>query len=84
LEEIVGGVDQLAEANASHKEKDEALTNDLENVNRQLINVYNQCEQLRENNKQLLSEKQALNSITVDGLLIECLIRYAGIVDRFR
>ncbi|CAF1419944.1 unnamed protein product, partial [Adineta steineri] len=43
------------------KDKINILTKDLENINQQLTNIYNQCEQLQETNKQLLSEKEVFN-----------------------
>ncbi|CAF4306265.1 unnamed protein product, partial [Adineta steineri] len=43
------------------KDKINILTKDLENINQQLTNIYNQCEQLQETNKQLLLEKELVN-----------------------
>lgn len=55
LDEIISYINNLI------KEKEDILIKDLENVNQQLINVYNQCEQLQEYNKQLTLEKQISN-----------------------
>ncbi|CAF0830686.1 unnamed protein product [Adineta ricciae] len=66
-DEIISSLDQLTKENLSFKQNQDSLRKDLENVNEQLINIYNQCEQLQENNKQLLLEKQALNdNIPID------------------
>ncbi|CAF0953552.1 unnamed protein product [Adineta ricciae] len=66
-DEIISSLDQLIQENLSLKQNEDSLRRDLENVNEQLINIYNQCEQLQENNKQLLLEKQTLNqNISID------------------
>ena len=85
LKEIISFLDQLTKENLSFKQNEDSLRKDLENVNEQLINIYNQCEQLQENNKQLLLEKQTLNpNIPVDGLLIECQKMSSLIIHYFR
>ncbi len=66
-EEIISYINNLIKDNNLYKEKENTLTKDLEHVNQQLINVYHQCEQLQEYNKQLLVEKQTL----IDGLRIK-------------
>ncbi|UJR13672.1 hypothetical protein I4U23_000684, partial [Adineta vaga] len=66
FEEILTSIDSLTKENILLKQNEDILRKDLENVREQLMNISTKCEQLQENNKQLLLEKQTLNSIAVD------------------
>lgn len=71
-EEIISYINDLIKNNNSYKEKENILTKDLESVNQQLINVYHQCEQLEEYNKQLLLERQPItDEIQQDYILLK-------------
>lgn len=57
LDEILSSIHHLLQDNTKLKEKEFSLINNLEGVNQQLNNLYQQCEQLQEYNQQLISGK---------------------------
>ena len=57
LDEMLSSIHNLLQNNNTLKEKQFSLIQNLEGVNQQLINVYQQSEQLQEYNQQLLSGK---------------------------
>lgn len=63
LDEILSSIHNFLQDNNTLKEREVSLIQNLEGVNQQLINIYQQCEQLQEYNQQLLSAK--------DGLFVE-------------
>ncbi|CAF3466351.1 unnamed protein product [Rotaria sp. Silwood2] len=67
LEEIIVGIDNLGKENVVLKENEISLTKDLEYISQQLIDVDQQCEQLKQLNKELLLKKST-NSLDDDQL----------------
>lgn len=57
LDEILSSIHNFLQDNNTLKEREVSLIQNLEGVNQQLINIYQQCEQLQEYNQQLLSAK---------------------------
>ncbi|CAF4691400.1 unnamed protein product, partial [Rotaria sp. Silwood2] len=67
LEEIIVCIDNLGKENVVLKENEISLTKDLEYISQQLIDVDQQCEQLKQLNKELLLKKST-NSLDDDQL----------------